>query len=465
MVIVPVESTLRMRSVGGIGDVEVARPVHRHAPGVSEMRLDRRASVPAETRYSGPSNGGDRSRRIHLADAVAESFEDVEVARPVHRHARGVAHHHAYGFAHLHLRTHDRGDRPGGVHLADGGLVSNDTGDVEVARPVHRHVRGVSEMRLDRRASVPADTDIPRPRNSGDRSGGVHLADALVVRIGDVEVADPVHRHALGDSEKRLDRRASVPDDTVIIRPSPSNGGDRSRRIHLADAYSTGTIITIAGTGKEGLSGDGGPAVEAHLRSPYDVAVDEAGNVYIADRWNSRIRKVDSTGTITTIAGTGRTSQGVGKDGFSGDGGPAVEAHLNYPEGVAVDGAGNVYIADTGNHRIRKVDSTGTITTIAKVRAVDVAVDVGGQPLRRRFPHSQGGFDGDDHDHCGDEGLRFQGGRVAGDRGEAQWRQRGGGRGRQRLCRRHWESPHSSFDVGDGWCWRRGPVGLYRGGP
>ena len=96
----------------------------------------------------------------------------------------------------------------------------------------------------------------------------------------------------------------------------------------------------------------------AHLRAPSDVAVDAAGNLYIADEYNHRIRRVDSSGIITTIAGTGER-------GFAGDGGPAVEARLAGPRGVAVDADGNVYIADEGNHRIRKVDASGTISTIA----------------------------------------------------------------------------------------------------
>ena len=135
----------------------------------------------------------------------------------------------------------------------------------------------------------------------------------------------------------------------------------RSHRIRKVD--STGTITTIAGTGEFGFGegsfgGDGGPATDARLALPTGVAVDGAGNLYIADSGNQRIRKVDSTGTITTIAGSGET-------GFRGDGGPAVEAQLDYLVGMAVDGAGNLYIADSGNHRIRKVDSSGTITTIA----------------------------------------------------------------------------------------------------
>ena len=113
-------------------------------------------------------------------------------------------------------------------------------------------------------------------------------------------------------------------------------------------------IDTFAGLPK---SGDNGPAVDAWLRAPGGVAVDAAGNLYIADGFNSRIRKVDSGGTITTIAGTG-------DGGFAGDAGPAVQAQLNNPTGVALDAAGNLYIADQYNDRIRKVDSTGTITTI-----------------------------------------------------------------------------------------------------
>ena len=123
------------------------------------------------------------------------------------------------------------------------------------------------------------------------------------------------------------------------------------------------TITTIAGTGERGFSGDGGPATQSRLYYPRGVAVDGDGNVYITDDYNHRIRKVDSTGTITTIAGTGRTGNDAG--GFGGDGGAAVRARLNSPSGVAVDGDGNVYIADQYNSRIRKVDSTGVITTIA----------------------------------------------------------------------------------------------------
>ena len=129
-----------------------------------------------------------------------------------------------------------------------------------------------------------------------------------------------------------------------------------SSRIRKVDT--AGVITTVAGDGTWGSGGDGGAAVAAQLGFPAGVALDGAGNLYIADWLNHRIRKVDSAGTITTVAGDGT-------EGSGGDGGPATAAQLNLPEGVAVDGAGNLYIADSSNNRIRKVDTAGVITTVA----------------------------------------------------------------------------------------------------
>ena len=141
---------------------------------------------------------------------------------------------------------------------------------------------------------------------------------------------------------------------------------DISGNLYIADTDNnkirkvdtSGRISTVAGTGDYGYSGDDGAAIAAQLRSPSGVAVDDAGNVYIADKYNNRIRKVALDGTISTVAG-------MGENGYSGDNGPAVEAELSSPSGIAVDGDGNLYIADTGNSRIRKVDTTGIITTVA----------------------------------------------------------------------------------------------------
>ena len=119
-----------------------------------------------------------------------------------------------------------------------------------------------------------------------------------------------------------------------------------------------GNLKTIAGNGTAGYGGDGGPATTAELNTPDGIAFDTHGDLYIADIGNNVIRKVDTLGNITTVAGNGT-------QGFSGDGGPATAAELNAPFGVDLDAAGNLYIMDTLNARIRKVDTTGTITTVA----------------------------------------------------------------------------------------------------
>ena len=134
----------------------------------------------------------------------------------------------------------------------------------------------------------------------------------------------------------------------------------------------SGIITAIAGNvqygqyGQGGFSGDGGLATQAMLNVPFGVAIDNGGNIYLADMWNHRIRKVDSNGIITTIAGNGQYCPRWQWQCFAGDGGPATQAMLNNPWGVAVDSIGNIYIAESGGTRIRKVDTTGIITTVAE---------------------------------------------------------------------------------------------------
>ena len=120
----------------------------------------------------------------------------------------------------------------------------------------------------------------------------------------------------------------------------------------------SGIISTVAGNGTGGYSGDGGAAINASLNYPMGVAVDAVGNIYIADQANYRIRKVGANGNISTVAGNGIS-------GYSGDGGAATSASLNVPEGVAVDAVGNIFIADAGSHIIRKVNASGVISTVA----------------------------------------------------------------------------------------------------
>lgn len=145
-----------------------------------------------------------------------------------------------------------------------------------------------------------------------------------------------------------------------------SVAADQQGNIYIADrgnncirkVNAAGFISTFAGTGIAGYGGDGGPAAQAQLNDPTGVAVDNNGLIYIADRGNNRIRKVDAVGSISTVAGTGSA-------GYSGDNGPAIAAALNGPRGLATDAQGNLYIADQGNQRLRKVDAGGIITSIA----------------------------------------------------------------------------------------------------
>jgi myo-inositol-hexaphosphate 3-phosphohydrolase len=151
---------------------------------------------------------------------------------------------------------------------------------------------------------------------------------------------------AAKDTAGNIDLSPATWDWTIVSQPPPP-------------PPSTGIITTVAGTGGvSGFSGDGGPATSARMRAPRTMAADSAGNLYITDTENHRVRKVDTTGKITTIAGTGTA-------GYNGDGIQATAAMLNNPHGVAVDGAGNVYIADAPNQRIRKVSPAGIITTVA----------------------------------------------------------------------------------------------------
>jgi len=150
------------------------------------------------------------------------------------------------------------------------------------------------------------------------------------------------------------------PYDIVVDKAGNVYITDGSR--NAVEKVDTGGVITaFAGTGKATADlGDGGPANKANLSTPVGLDIDSAGNIYIADLSNNRIRKVTAGGTISTVAGSDSM-------GYGGDGGKATSAMLNNPHGVAVDKAGNIYIADTNNFVVRKVDTSGTITTVAGI--------------------------------------------------------------------------------------------------
>jgi sugar lactone lactonase YvrE len=224
------------------------------------------------------------------------------------------------------------------TYSGDGGLATN----AGLEYPCGVHVQGIGDILI-------ADY------GNGQRIRKVDGATGVITTVAG---SGPVSFH--GDGAAAVNSRLDMPhgvgtDKQGNLYIADRNNG-RVRKVNRA----TGIIATVAGNGIQGFAGDGGMAVDASLNRPEDVYVDAAGHLYVADNSNNRIRKVDSaTGGIATIAGNG-------VQGFSGDGGAATSASLYFSRGVFVDAAGDVYIADSGNNRIRKVDgATGVISSVA----------------------------------------------------------------------------------------------------
>ena len=201
-------------------------------------------------------------------------------------------------------------------------------------------------------------------------AGGVYAVDEYNKRVVDISASGNITLFA-GDGVPNFFGDGGPATSAGLDDPQGGIANDGSGNTYIADTNSQrvrkvtpdGIIHTLAGNGSEGFGGDGGPAINASLDQPMGLAVDNAGNVYIADSQNSRIRRVDPNGTITTFAGTG--TPGFNNLADIGDGGLAVDAIIGLGvSGVAVDQGGNVYIADGQNFRIREV-SDGIITTVA----------------------------------------------------------------------------------------------------
>lgn len=226
-----------------------------------------------------------------------------------------------------------------------------------------------------------------------DGSGALYVTDTLNHTIRKVVIGGNItlvagQRGSFGFTEKDSKGEFLDAKDAQLNAPTgiaiDSSGNiyfcdTRNHRVRKIDT--DGKIQTVAGTGEKGETGDGGSALEAKLHSPTGVAVDGAGNIYIADQMNHRIRKVDKDGIISTVAGTGLP-------GYSGNGGLATRAQLFYPCCIALDKQGNLFIADRTNNRVRRVDAlTGTISLAAGTgRFGDDFDGRAAEQARLRFP-------------------------------------------------------------------------------
>ena len=193
-----------------------------------------------------------------------------------------------------------------------------------------------------------------------DNAGNLLIVDGGNHRIRKVNASGTINTIAGGGTSGLAGNGGPATSATISPLSTAVDGAGNlyiSQASIISKVNTAGIISMYAGTALPGFSGDGGPAINAAIFCS-GIAADSAGNVYIADIYNQRIRKINTAGIISTIAGNGTA-------GFSGDGGPATSAELNVPSSVAVDGSGNVYFVDSLNLRVRKVDTAGTITTVA----------------------------------------------------------------------------------------------------
>jgi sugar lactone lactonase YvrE len=271
------------------------------------------------------------------------------------------------------------------------GLALDDSGSLYIADAGNHRIRkwdaktgtvttvaGTGQPRFYGNGGAATDAGLFAPRGVAlDGKGNLYVADTQHSCIRKID-RDGIMTMAAGSDPGLVSKGAAPkflwhpvgvavgPDGEIYWADADLNRVKKADPNRIDPKTKSGWITIVAGSEEMGFSGDGGPARDAKLEAPAAVAFDSKGNLYIADHNNGRIRRVDAkTGSMTTFAGNG-------KRGFSGDEGPAQEAGLNAPDGIAFDAEDNLYIADAGNHRIRRVDAaTGIITTIAGSGPID----------------------------------------------------------------------------------------------
>ncbi|MEV0253053.1 RICIN domain-containing protein [Streptomyces sp. NPDC050732] len=265
-------------------------------------------------------------------------------------------------------------DSTGAVYFTDGGnqRVRKITADGTIST-----VAGTGKVGSDGDGCAATDAQLNAPSGVAvDNSGVLYVAESNNHRVRKITADGKIStvvgngtKGAGGDGGPAIEAQLNLPQGLAV---------DAAGNLYIVDGFNCrvrkvtadGTISTVVGMGAPGSDGDGGPAAQAQLFGPTELVVDSTGTLYIADTFNSRVRKVTADGTISTVAGTS-------KAGFSGDDGPAAKAQLSMPSGLTVDGADALYIGDSGNCRVRKVTpvktdglpDSGTVAAWVNVRS------------------------------------------------------------------------------------------------